>query len=258
LGGKCRNCGSGTSHFESVQFGVSALNAANRWPYQFGEQLATIVWYLAAGGVMAYRKTQATEVRKEARRRLLLGAATKLFGKNGYHATTVPMIVAEAGSSTGSFYMYFQSKEDVFNAALEELGKAIEEMLEAVTRSQPDVLKRVSDALETACTFLAQKPEQARILIVESSGLSPRLDKTRRAILVQQEELLRQTLESAPAIFAADNPGVAARCIVGAALETLTRWLEDNPNSRMSASEVARTVAQFNTRALKRASADCL
>jgi AcrR family transcriptional regulator len=207
---------------------------------------------------MAYRKTQATEVRKEARRRLLLDAATKLFGKYGYHGTTVPMIVAEAGSSTGSFYMYFKNKEEAFNAALEEIGNAIEELLEAVTRSQPDVLKRISEGLEAACMFLAQKPEQARILIAESWSISPRLGKTRRAMVAQQEEQLRRMLESAPAIFAADNPGVAARCIVGAALETLTRWLEDNPNSRMSASEVARTVAQFNTRALKRASADCL
>lgn len=39
--------------------------------------------------------------------------------------------------------------------------------------------------------FLAQNPEQGRILIVESSGLSPRLDKTRRAILRQQEDHVR-------------------------------------------------------------------
>ena len=64
--------------------------------------------------LMVYRKTKATEERKEARRRLILDSATRLFGKHGYHATTVPMIVAEAESSTGSFYMYFRNKEDVF------------------------------------------------------------------------------------------------------------------------------------------------
>ena len=43
---------------------------------------------------MAYRKTPATEARKDARRKTILDAATRLFGANGYHATTVPMIVA--------------------------------------------------------------------------------------------------------------------------------------------------------------------
>jgi len=67
---------------------------------------------------MVYRKTPATEARKAERRRAILATATRIFGSYGYHATTVPMIVAESGSSTGSFYAHFSNKEDVFAAVL--------------------------------------------------------------------------------------------------------------------------------------------
>jgi AcrR family transcriptional regulator len=204
---------------------------------------------------MVYRKTKGTEERKEARRQLILDAATKLFGKHGYHAATVPMIVEEAGISTGSFYMYFRNKEDVFNATLEELGREITRMIDNVNRSEPDPLKKIPHGADALFLFFAENPEQARILIVESSGLSPRLEKTRRAILSELEDRLRQIFESKPSQFSVKNTVIAARCIAGATFEAAYCWLEENPKTRMPATEVARVVAQFNTQAVRKAPA---
>ena len=150
---------------------------------------------------MVYRKTEATEERKEARRRLILDTAARLFGKHGYHATTVPMIVAEAEVSTGSFYMYFHNKEDLFNAALEELGVAIAKVFDDVMQTQPNALKRIPQGAEALFMFLAENPEQARLLLVESSGLSKRLDATRRAILSGQEENSERSLNQLQPCF---------------------------------------------------------
>jgi len=201
---------------------------------------------------MVYRKTKVTEARRETRRRLLLNAAVTLFARHGFHATTVPMIVAEAKSSIGSFYLHFQNKEDVLNVALEELGQTITEIMSDLMKYQPDALTMMSQGMETLFTFLAQNPEQARILIVESSGLSPRIEKTRRAILLQQEDLVRLSYESEPSLFAVENTTITARCVVGAAFEVLYCWLEENPKTRMPAAEVAKAVAKFNVQAVKR------
>jgi TetR/AcrR family transcriptional regulator, fatty acid metabolism regulator protein len=203
---------------------------------------------------MVYRKTEATEGRKEARRRVILDTATRLFGKHGYHATTVPMIVAEAEVSTGSFYMYFRNKEDVFNAALEELGVAVAKVFDHVKQTQPNALKRIPQGAEALFMFFAENPEQARLLIVESSGLSKRLDATRRAILSGQEEELRKIFESAPTLFSVRNPVVAARCIAGATFEAVYCWLEEDPATRMPAADVARAVARFNTKGVEKVS----
>ena len=201
---------------------------------------------------MVYRKTRATEERKQARHRVILDAATQLFGKYGYHGTTVPQIVEQAKVSTGSFYMYFRNKEDVFNAALEELGRAVDSVLDELKQSQPDPLRRIGQGTEALFLFFAQNPEQARILLVESSGLSPRLDKTRRSITRRQVEELRQMFESAPSLFTVEDTSIAARCIAGATFEAVYSWLEEDPKTRMPVAEVARAVARFNTQAVRK------
>ena len=47
------------------------------------------------------------------RRNQILKAATELFGKKGYHATTMRKICQRAKVNQGSFYDYFGSKEDI-------------------------------------------------------------------------------------------------------------------------------------------------
>ena len=199
---------------------------------------------------MAYRKTPATKARKDARRRTILVAATRLFGAYGYHSTTVPMIVAESDSSVGSFYVHFRNKEDVFAAVLEALGQKVTELMDQARASQEDALLGIRCAVESLFLFLADNPGDARILIVESSGLSPRLERVRRAILRRHAGQVCQTLESAPTVFSVSSPLIAARCLVGAVFESLYSWLEESPNDRQSAAKVARAVADYNLRAI--------
>jgi len=200
---------------------------------------------------MVYRKTPATEARKDARRHKLLDAATSMFGSHGYHAATVPMIVAAADSSVGSFYMHFRNKEDVFAAVLEGLGERIAEILNEVRARQADPLRRIGEAVESLFLFLAENPQQARILIVESSGLSPRLEQVRRKILLYHAEQVRHTLESGPGAFIFGDATIAAQCLVGAVYQSLCTWLEQDHGQRLPAIDVARYVADYNTRALR-------
>jgi TetR/AcrR family fatty acid metabolism transcriptional regulator len=201
---------------------------------------------------MAYRKTSAIELRKDARRRTLLEAATRLFSRCGYHAATVPMIVAEANSSVGSFYKYFRNKEDVFAIILETLGEKIAVVIREARESRSDPLLQVQNALEAGFLYLAKNPQEARILFVQSSGLSPRLEQVRRSLLWQQADECCKTLLANPEVFSAVNSSIAARCLVGSVFEALCYWLEESPNDRLSTAEVARAVVDFNSRALLR------
>lgn len=59
-------------------------------------------------------------------RERIFHAAQKLFVEKGYHNTSIPEIVKEAGVSTGAVYHYFRSKE---NLAKEIHQQAVEQFL---------------------------------------------------------------------------------------------------------------------------------
>ncbi|MBN2026446.1 MAG: TetR/AcrR family transcriptional regulator [Actinobacteria bacterium] len=52
----------------------------------------------------------------EQRREEFIDAASKVFMEKGYVATTVSDITREAGTSHGTFYVYFSGIEDIFDA----------------------------------------------------------------------------------------------------------------------------------------------
>jgi len=188
--------------------------------------------------------------RKDTRRKSLLDAATELFGEKGYHAATVPMIVARAESSTGSFYMYFRNKEDVFGAALEALGEQTIRVVREAHATAADPLSQIRAAVEALFLFLARNPREARILVVESSGLSPDLEQVRRKILARHADEVWQIMEAHQREFTSTNPAIGARCLVGAVCESLYSWLESSESERLPADTVARAVADYNVRAL--------
>jgi TetR/AcrR family transcriptional regulator, fatty acid metabolism regulator protein len=199
---------------------------------------------------MAYRTSEKMAARKDARRRSFLEAATRLFGERGYHAATVPMIVAASQSSTGSFYKYFRNKEDVFAAALEALGEQVMAVILEAHANHTDPVARVRGAVEALFLFLAANPREARMMIAESSGLSPELERVRRAILERHSAHVRETLAERPDVFTCPDVSVAARCVVGGVHECLCAWLETPDAERTPPGPIARAVADFNIRAL--------
>jgi AcrR family transcriptional regulator len=195
---------------------------------------------------MAYRTTQKMAQRKEQQRAHLLETAVKLFGKHGYHGTTVPMIVEASGASTGSFYFYFRNKEDVFAAALDGFGARIAAALnEAIDAAGPEPKRKMRAAIERLVTFMAENPDEARIFIVETSGLGGRLQQIRRKIVDSHAKAVQAALALLNPSLNAD---VVARCWVGAVYETVFHWLEQAGTKRPAANLVARAVADFNLR----------
>ena len=58
------------------------------------------------------------ERQREERRSQILDAALVVFSQKGYHATNVSDVAAQAGVSQGTIYWYFESKDELFRAAL--------------------------------------------------------------------------------------------------------------------------------------------
>lgn len=61
----------------------------------------------------------------KATRDALVGAARRLFGQKGFHATATIEIVHAAGVTRGALQHYFPRKEDLFRAVFEQAGRGL-------------------------------------------------------------------------------------------------------------------------------------
>lgn len=63
---------------------------------------------------------------KAQNRRLILEAAQRVFAERGYNATNVRDIIRATPLASGTFYNYFRSKEEVFQALCDDAAQNVE------------------------------------------------------------------------------------------------------------------------------------
>ena len=67
---------------------------------------------------------------REEREQQILREAARIFATKGYHAASVTEIVESSGVARGTFYNYFQSKEDVFLHLIDVYFEQLTQILE--------------------------------------------------------------------------------------------------------------------------------
>ena len=77
------------------------------------------------------------QARREIRRRGLVEAAVAVFLEKGVKAASVDDIVRTAGVAKGTFYLYFETKDDVVNAVAERMVEDVATRVE-VLAAAPD------------------------------------------------------------------------------------------------------------------------
>lgn len=87
-------------------------------------------------------------------KRRLLEAAVQLMLKQGFTATTVDQVCAEAGLTKGSFFHYFKTKDEIGQAAVEFFTCGQQAMLaNAPFHLLPDPLERFHGLLDFFAAF---------------------------------------------------------------------------------------------------------
>jgi AcrR family transcriptional regulator len=106
----------------------------------------------------------------DARRRQILDAARRCFVRNGFHATSMQDVLAEANLSAGAVYRYFRGKDEIIAAIAGEVvaevagalvvSSELEELVGICTRvlvmREGEVVAEVAGALDVA--FRADDP----------------------------------------------------------------------------------------------------
>ncbi len=89
----------------------------------------------AAGGAPARARRLRAQGRQTLRK--LLDAGLVAFEERGYHVTRVDDIVSEAGTSHGTFYLYFSNKEDLFRALVSDVTAEMDGLAESLPAIKP-------------------------------------------------------------------------------------------------------------------------
>jgi len=137
------------------------------------------------------------ERRKEARPAEIVAAALQLFSDRGFAATRLEDVATVAGVSKGTVYLYFDSKEQLFEAVVREaitpnIARA-EALVDGFEGPTPDLLRGlfafVGDVLETPLTGVMK-------LIVSESGNFPQLARMYADLVLRRAfALMRRVLE---------------------------------------------------------------
>jgi AcrR family transcriptional regulator len=104
-----------------------------------------------------------TERGRKTLRRVLEAAAAE-FGERGFHEAAITGITQRAGVALGTFYTYFESKEEVFRALVRDMSQATRAHVAEAVRNAPDRIAAERMGLEAFIAFTRKHPELYRII----------------------------------------------------------------------------------------------
>ena len=136
--------------------------------------------------------------RKDERPSELVAAVLDLFVERGFAATRLDDVAARAGVSKGTLYLYFESKEALFKAVIEEaivpLLASAEDVIANDQGTSIDLLRRLLNGWweQIGATRLAGVP---KLIIAEARNFPAVAQYYHDAVIVRERALLRTLLQ---------------------------------------------------------------
>lgn len=116
-----------------------------------------------ASNMVSDAKAPRTERGRRTLRKLLDASAIE-FGEKGFHEASVSSITRRAGVALGSFYTYFDSKEALFRALVQDMSENVRSNARAALAPQMSAIEIERAALSAFLRFAAEHKEIYRII----------------------------------------------------------------------------------------------
>lgn len=159
-----------------------------------------------------------TQEAKDERRAELLAAALEVFYERGYDLARMDDIARRAGVSKGAVYLYFDGKDALFNALIQEMAAPITEQLKAAARAALDPEDAIRAVLRAAPTIIRTSPLRKilKVLISSSSSFPEAVTAYRQDVIDRALTVVASILESgrASGVFEIEDPFLTARLVV--------------------------------------------
>jgi AcrR family transcriptional regulator len=168
------------------------------------------------------------DARIERRRRRIVEAALTHFATRGYTVTSVDDVVSRARVSKSAFYEFFESKEHCFREVLAAEGGALIHDVLTEAASGHNHHERLRLGITRFVRECFDRPDVARLLIVESVGLSQEVEAVRHELQARFADAVAEEVRHAmdhDAFYADKDPAVFGRAVVGAVSDAVGYYL---------------------------------
>ena len=149
------------------------------------------------------------------RRAQLVDVAIEVFGGAGYHNASMADIAARAGVTKPVLYQHFDSKEELFRAAVQDCGRRMRETIAAATSGAEHPRDMVAAGFSAYVAFIDEHAAAFRTLFSDASRSDPVLAAEVHEVeeLIAEQIALLITIEG----LSEDERRIVARAIVGLA-----------------------------------------
>jgi AcrR family transcriptional regulator len=111
------------------------------------------------------RRAKPTRAQKvERTRAALLDAAAKVVGEMGYVEAGITAITSRAGVGQGTFYNYFESRQELFDQLLPAISEQMLEFIKQRGENAADEQEREEKSFRAFFDFLSEHPEFFRVM----------------------------------------------------------------------------------------------
>lgn len=173
--------------------------------------------------------------RGERTRNKILEAAEQVFAELGYTEASIVRITDAAGVGQGTFYLYFESKLEVFERLVEDLNRRVRHAMADRAQQGTTRLERERLGFQGFFEFTAQHPALYRI-IREAEFVSPRSLRLHYSRIV--EGYTKGLVDAKAEGEITADPEVAAWILMGIGEMVGMRWVlwgdtPQDPNAPM-------------------------
>lgn len=164
------------------------------------------------------------------REHLILEVAGQAFARDGYHSASMDEIAELAGVSKPMVYAYFGSKEELYQAYINRMGRELLERLRLAIGEHDPPLARLRTRVTEFLSFVEENRDGWKVLFTEMSSSRPLAEQV-ADLRFQIAEAICRMIEGSLGPEDRLPPGAAdasAHAIVGAG-ESLANWWLEHP-----------------------------
>ncbi|PKR77771.1 hypothetical protein CEY16_07520 [Halalkalibacillus sediminis] len=164
------------------------------------------------------------------KKKTIIEASIERFAKQGFHATSVQEIVDKAKVAKGSFYNYFDSKEDLIVSIYDYYYASIRNKMENATQSTTDPRESLAKQLDIYFQFIIENQSLIIMLLRDQVPLGKDMESF---ILKMKQQDFEWTSDNVRKIYgeAIEPYLIDVAVILDGMLKSYSNWLVINSES---------------------------